>query len=63
MTDEHHITLNDYQASNLKWCLRVIMENEPVMGIECKILDTGDWCGEILNMLESLPIEMEPNGR
>ncbi len=41
------LRLNEYQAANLHWLLNLTMSEEPFSAAH-----TGDWTGEVLNMLE-----------
>lgn len=61
MEPEYTLGLTDYQAANLRWCLQMIAESA-ADDVHAKDLDTGDWCREILWMLDHLAIQTKPNG-
>ncbi len=48
---EHTLTIDDYEAVNLLWLLRVAARHTQ--------LNTGDWCGQILHQLEAIRTTME----
>lgn len=52
------LEMNGYQATNLREALRAVLgENSGALSS----LNTGDWCGELVNALEEVDIPEEPN--
>jgi len=60
------IKLNKYQRDNLAWLINAIgypydatAQNGPVEPFTCA--NTGDWVGEVFNMLKTVESEARPN--
>ena len=51
------LRLNAYQATNLREVIRAIL----TPGSPLAVLNAGDWCGELCNMLERATIVATPN--
>jgi hypothetical protein len=50
--DEYTLTMNSYEAANLRWLM---------LATKHTALDTGDWCGMLRRKLEAMAIRGEGN--